>query len=1294
MNPLSFDVDSTPLETALARLHEGLGEVERADVGRFRSALAKLAPESDTREASVREAVATLFEAMCASASRVEARRARRLALEYDTRLPILEARSEIEQAIAAHKVVVVAGETGSGKSTQLPKFLLGAGYGVRGRIGMTQPRRIAARAIAARLAEETRTVVGDAVGFTTRFDDVVGAATRVKVMTDGILLNEIHSDRRLERYDALVIDEAHERSLNIDFLLGYLKGLLARRDDLKVVVTSATIDPERFAAYFDDAPIIRVGGRGYPVEVRYEGPGDDARSERDRDMPTEIAAAVSTLKREGSTRVLVFLPGEREISETREHLKGALSRDTEILPLYSRLPKRAQDRVYVPATGPRVILATNVAETSLTVPGIDAVVDTGTARISRYSPRGKVQRLPVEPISRAAATQRAGRCGREAPGIAVRLYDESDFEARPEFTDPEILRTNLATVILKSKSLGIGDLTRFPFLDPPPPRLVRDGYRLLEELDALTEDGRRLTAHGRLLARLPIDPQLGRMIIEARRENAVREVTIIAAALSVQDPREFPADAKEAAAEAYRHWADTRSDFLWFVNFWDDAIAGRGSWNQVKRLCRERFISFMRVREWVDIHRQLVIQLKREGFRESDAPASFKAIHKCLVAGLVSNVSRRVDGHDYQLARGTRFRLARTSALSGKRAPWLVVMQVVETHRNTARLAAKIDPAWVASVARRQLVTEYGEVTWDAAHGEARIAASRRLFQHVVQPGLSLRLSSVDAALAKGYLVREGILAGQLPRRRPEVDALRARLASLAVEEARLRRREIVPDEATLAETIGACLPDDVTDARALFALLDRNPGALALDPEALANPAAMRATPEDTPEVLEVLGHRLPLSYRFEPGEPADGITVEVPLHLIGALEPEPFDRLVPGHLPEKLEAMLRTLPKAQRKRLQPIGEKVTQLAESLPGRAGPLAEAVAAWLSGAIGESVSPAVFDTSALPPHLLMRFRVVDDEGRECGVGRDLAALQSALESAGRAAFTEAAHTQIEKATPEPVTRWVWNVIDEVVEIGRAAPKVRAYPAVTDLGDAVELEVYQDADEAARAHARGVLRLALIEMRRDLKYARRQLPYTDAISLAYVAFGDVSALKEDLVVAVVRDLMDQDARPVRTREDFELRLGAARREFLPALTAHAERVRDALTLGAEIRKSLADVSAPELVEEISAQLESLIGDGFLARFPLSDVAEFPRYLRATARRIERFGHDPAKDRRKAAQVAPFAEALARQRATGDVPPDKLSERAILVEEFRVSLFAQELGTRQKVSPDRLQAALST
>ena len=1274
-----------PPGTALEHLERSLAGVERGDARRFRARLAKLA-----REGAGREALDALAAEIAASAARVSGRAASAPRLSYDPALPIVEAIPEIERAISRHPVVVVAGETGSGKSTQLPKILLGAGYGVRGRIGMTQPRRIAARAIAARLAYETATEVGDLVGFTTRFDDTVADLTRVKVMTDGILLNEIHSDRQLDRYDALVIDEAHERSLNVDFLLGYLKQLVSRRDDLKVVVTSATIDPERFAAFYDDAPIIRVGGRGHPVEIRHAEAGRFDAGERG--TPEEIATAIRALAAEGSERVLVFLPGEREITETREHLKGALASETEILPLYSRLPRRAQDRVYAPARGPRVVLATNVAETSLTVPGINAVVDTGTARVSRYSPRSKVQRLPVEPISRAAATQRAGRCGREGPGTCIRLYDAADFESRPEYTDPEILRTNLATVILKSKALGIGDLAKFPFLDPPPPRLLKDGYRILDELGALSEDGRRLTAAGRRLSRLPIDPQLGRMLLEAAEHGALRELTIIAAALSVQDPREFPADAREAAAAAYREWADPRSDFLWFLNFWDQAIEPRASTNQLKKLCRDRYVSFPRVREWIDIHRQLTLALKAEGLRERSDRASYKTIHRCLIAGLVSNVARRSEGQEYRLARGATFRLARSSVLAGRRHPWLLVMQVVETRRNTARLAARIDPAWVATVARRLLVTEYGQISWDPERGEARIAASRRLFQHVVQPGLSLRLSGVDPSLAKRLTIREGILGAALPHTPAPVAALRERIHELEQAEARTRRRDLLPDPDTLAERLDARLPASVTDAKTLAAFLAREPAALDFAVTQLMRPGTELPDPAAYPDHLEVLGHRLALEYRFAPGEADDGITVQLPLHLLGAVGEASFERLVPGFLPEKLDAMLRTLPKSQRKRLQPIGDKVDSLIAALPTREGPLADVVAGWLTETIGETVEPGIFERSALAPHLSMRYRVVDEAGVAQGAGRDLAALQATLGEAGRSAFTRAAHEGLGTDESTPVKRWVWDEIPAVLEIGECAPRVRAYPAVTDRGEAVTLEVYQDEREAARNHADGVLRLALIAMRRELKYARRQMPYADAIGLAYVPFGDVATLTEDLRVSVLRALLGVDRSRIGSASEFSRRLEDARAAFVPELTARAERLREVLDRGAEVRRRLEGVRDRDFAEAVTTQLQGLIGAGFLRRFPLDAVDEFPRYLTALLRRIERYGNDPGKDRRKAAQIRPYEARLAQLRATGTTPPDKLSEVTVLIEEFRVSLFAQELGTREKVSAERLDDLL--
>ena len=1300
--------------------------------------------------------------------------------LSYDANLPIVSAKEEICSAIRANPVCVIAGETGSGKSTQIPKFLLELGFGRHGRIGMTQPRRIAARAIAARLAEETATELGRSIGVSTRFDDRVVAETAIKVMTDGILLNEIHSDRRLAGYEALIIDEAHERSLNIDFLLGYLKTLTAKRRDLRVVITSATIDPERFARFYDNAPVVRVGGRGFPVEVRFRGPDalkaraegklaigshpegtrqgpdgcptgvpglpgatspvtpsdggaspsggasptgrgsplvdrhglsagrtagergrDPARKRgrkrpapeardinRDRDLNAEIADAIRELAREGRDRVLVFLPGEREISELREHLKGALRNETEVLPLYSRLPRAAQDRVYSKARGARIVLATNVAETSLTVPGINAVVDTGTARISRYSPRSKVQRLPVEPVSRAAATQRSGRCGREGPGVAIRLYDQEEFERRPEFTDPEILRTNLATVILKLKSLGIGELDSFPFLDPPPRRLVKDGYRLLEELGALNPAG-RLTKTGRLLARLPIDPQLGRMLVQARDEQAVRELTVLCAALSVQDPREWPSDQQEAALEAYQPWRDARSDFLWFLNFWDREIEARASWGELKKTCLAHKISFLRVREWIDIHRQLTTQLKKEGFKFNEIPASYKTLHRCLLSGLLSNVARLNERKEYVSARGTVFRLARTSVLSGKRVPWLLVMQIVETRRTSARLAARIDPAWVLQAATHVLSTDLGEIFWDKVRGEAQVKASKRLYQHTVISDLTLKLADFDPATARQMLVREGLIQGQMPFRTKALKSFRAEFERLDYEEHKRRRRDLLADENRLTEALLAAIPEDVCDARALEEATKVTPDLLAEPTAALRVGAGIAAGAGGFPEAFSVLGHALPLTYCFEPGTEADGMTVQVPLHLLNALAPEYFERLVPGYLGEKLETYLRSLPKRQRKKLQPIATHVEALLRELPNQPGRLGDALATWVSARIGEPVTADLFVEDELPPHLRMRYALCGEDGKVLSISRDLDALKQSFESSGRGAFTRAAGGEQGLMDDSEVTRFIWDEIPESVQLGADAA-ILGWPAPTDLGEGVSLRMYQTAEEALAVFPAGLMRLAQIMLAKELKYARRKLPHADAIALGYMAFGDVATLKDALVDAVVTELMDVQRKPLRTRAAFEARVNETGAQLMPALTRYAERLAEACTLSAELRRALAQIEDKEFVAEINALQMYWLGPDCLARFPLLALNEFPRYLRAGITRVQRFAQDPGKDHKRAAQFARHFARFERWAAAPLRTPCEISDARMLMEEFRVSLFAQELGTRRKVSPERLTA----
>jgi ATP-dependent helicase HrpA len=1232
--------------------------------------------------------------------------------------LPVTERRDDIAAAIAANQVVIVAGETGSGKTTQLPKICLELGRGIRGTIGHTQPRRLAARTVSARIAEELGTPLGGAVGYTVRFTDQASDSTLVKLMTDGILLAEVQRDRRLLRYDTLIIDEAHERSLNIDFLLGYLRQLLPRRPDLKVIVTSATIEPERFARFFGDAPIVEVSGRTYPVEIRYRPlevtvPADDGEDPDDPDHevvrtelrdPTEaIVDAVAELEAEPPGDVLVFLSGEREIRDTAEALRAVTDPGhTEVLPLYARLPTAEQQKVFQPArSARRIVLATNVAETSLTVPGIRYVVDPGTARISRYSRRTKVQRLPIEPISQASAAQRAGRSGRTAPGVCIRLYSEEDFDARPRYTDPEILRTNLAAVILQMAALGFGDIEGFGFLDPPDARSIRDGVSLLQELGAFDRNG-ELTDVGRRLAQIPVDPRLGRMILQAHEEGCVRELLVLTAALSIPDPRERPADREDAARQKHARFTDEHSDFTTFLNLWNYLTEQRKerSGSSFRRMCRDEFLHYLRIREWQDLVGQLRGICRdlgiRDGSKEQDEPADTAAVHAALTAGLLSHIGmREADGRTYEGARNAKFVLAPGSALTRRPPRWVVVADLVETSRLFGRTAARIEPEAVERIAGHLVQRSYSEPHWDAKRGAVMA------FERVTLYGLPLvarrrvGYADVDPEVARDLFIRHALVEGDWQTKHHffgDNTALREELVEL---EERERRRDLLVGDEEIFAFYDARVPADVVSSRHFDGWWrkqrHRTPDLLTMTREDLLR----NETDSDQPDSWQAGDLALPLTYRFDPGSDDDGVTVHVPVDVLARLGGDEFAWQVPALREELLTALIKSLPKDLRRNFVPAPDTARALLSAITPGSGPLLDSVQRELRRRTGVLVPIDAFDLDKLPPHLRVTFAVETADGTVVSRGKSLDALQHQLAAPTRQAVAETVAGDLERTG---LRSWP-DDLDELPRVverpGAAGHLVRGYPALVPAGDAVHIRVFATKEEQDAAMAGGSRRLLLIAAPSVSKSVERGLDTRTRLILGSNPDGSLSALIDDCADAAVQMLVPA---PVWTKAEF----GAARQRLASSLAeATADVVRRAARVLAvlhEVELSVPQKPPPtqaDAIADIRAQLARLIPPGFVVATGAAHLADLTRYLTAIARRLERLPHGVGADRDRMERVAAVQNAydeLLRALSPARAAAPAVVDIARMIEELRVSLWAQQLGTPRPVSEQRIYRAM--
>jgi ATP-dependent helicase HrpA len=1227
---------------------------------------------------------------------RVARRRAAVPAIAYPPELPVSARREDLLAAIRDNQVVIVAGETGSGKTTQLPKLCLELGRGVRGMIAHTQPRRLAARTVAERIADELQVPLGGAVGYAVRFSDRSGEDTLVRLMTDGLLLAEIHRDPLLRRYDTVIIDEAHERSLNIDFLLGCLARILPRRPDLKLLITSATIDPDRFARHFGGAPVVEVSGRTYPVDVRYRPLEEDA------DQTEAIGDAVEELLRERRDDVLVFLSGEREIRDTADALEGRLGPRVEVLPLYARQSTAGQQRVFRPHGKPRVVLATNVAETSLTVPGIRSVVDPGTARISRYSARLKVQRLPIERISQASAEQRKGRSGRTSPGVCVRLYSEEDFAERPAYTDPEILRTSLASVILQMAAAGLGDIEAFPFLDPPDRRQVRDGIALLGELGALDDEG-ALTPLGRRLAQLPVDPRLGRMVLEADRLHCADEVIVIAAALSIQDPRERPADERAQADQQHARFADESSDFIAYLNLWGYLRERQRelSGSAFRRLCKSEHLHYLRVREWQDLAGQLRQAAKAAGVKINHEPAEPADVHVAVLSGLLSHIGvRDAATREYQGARGARFAIFPGSALARKRPEWVMAAELVETSRLWARDAARIEPEWIEPLAGHLVRRTYSEPRWDRR--QASVVATERvtLFGLPIVAGRTVQYGRIDPELARELFIRSALVEGDWDTRHRFFAANRERLDEVEELEHRARRRDILVDDEALFAFYDARIPADVVSG----AHFDRwwrearreDPERLDLTREDVVNAdAAATLDARERPEAWRQGDLVLALSYTFEPGSERDGVTVHVPLKVLPQLRDAGFEWLVPAFREELVTALLRSLPKELRRPLVPVPETAARILERVTPRSAPLLEALAAEVERLRGVRIPPEAWDLDRLPAHLRMTFRVEDEDGEVVAEGRDLARLRASARPRLQAELA-AATPQLERGG---LRAWEIGTLPASVELPGTGGAVRAYPALVDEGESVAVRVFDTPAAQATAMHAGTLRLLALTVPSPARHVGRRLGPSATLALAAAPHGGAAAVLEDATGAAIEFLMAQAGGPAWDEAGWTRLRDHVAGNLADTTTTVVRRLVGVLDAAREVQARLEGLTAAPLAparRDVERQLRRLVYPGMAASVGLERLEHVERYLRAAARRLERLPDAVAIDADRMRAIAELEQAYRDRVAAwpdGASLPEALEEVPWMLEELRVSHFAQALGVRGQVSAKRIRRALA-
>ena len=1247
---------------------------------------------------------------LSASALRRKARLDSLAAIEFPADLPVVQKREDLARAIADNQVVIVCGETGSGKTTQLPKICLTLGRGLLGVIGHTQPRRVAARTVATRIAFELKTELGGAVGYKVRFNDKVSPDTSIKLMTDGILLAEIHSDPLLKNYDTLIIDEAHERSLNIDFLLGYLKQLLPRRPDLKLIITSATLDADRFAKHFG-ALVVEVSGRSYPVETRYR-PLQVSEEGEAQDVPQAVSSALDELAAGGLRGdVLVFLPGEREIRDTAETLRKHHPKGIEVLPLFARLSADEQDKVFKTGAQRRVVLATNVAETSLTVPNIGYVIDCGLARVNRYSIRQKVEQLHIEKISRAAANQRAGRCGRVMSGVCVRLYDEADFLQRVEFTDPEIFRVSLATVILRMSALELGDIAEFPFIEPPTPRMIADGYQLLGELGAINE-ARQLTSLGHELAKLPLDPKIARLLLAGRQYHCLTEILIIASALSVQDPRERPLDRQEAADAAHKRFADERSDFLAYLKIWawfEQAVAEKKSNRLLGEECRRNFLSPLRLREWRELHQQLHAQVAEMGMRGNEQPATYEQIHKALLCGLLGNIGMKsVEGNEYLGARGIKFFIAPNSVLAKKGTKWVMAGELIETHRLYARCVARIDPEWLEETGAHLIKRHYYDPHWEKK--AAQVTAYERSTLHGLLLNAKKRVhyGPMNVAESREVFIRQALVGGEFETRAPFFAHNQKLIADIEALEHKARRPDVLVDEELIFAFYDSRIPGHLSghihngaafeawrkeaergDAKLLY-----------LKKDDLMRHEAAGITTDQFPPQLKIDNVSFALSYNFSPGKNDDGITLTVPLALINQVVAARCEWLIPGILAEKVVQLIKMLPQKLRRNLVPVPEFAAAFCREVQPSNTPLLQALARYIREQKQIDVPLDAFRLEQLPPHLLMNFRVADEHGRQLGMSRNFAQLHGELAPRAAPATIAGATTgeKDETVSEQRYTSWSFGAFTETREVKRAGQSVTLFNALVDEGDAVVLRAFDTRDAAQAAHRGGLRRLFMLLLKEQVKYLEKNLPDAQRLGMLFMApnspFGGTQQeLQQQILAMTFERCCLNDPLPANEAE-FTTRGKEAKNRLLLIAQELARLAGNVLSEYQAVQKNLPQLKAHNQAnQDVCAQLEWLLHKRFIADTPYERLQHVPRYLKAINLRIEKLRSNPARDAQCMTQMQPLTQAWQklRQAQQGNSDP-RVDEFAWLMQELRVSLFAQELKTPVIVSVKRLEKML--
>lgn len=1244
---------------------------------------------------------------IAADISRSEAQRMARLAalpkVNYPPQLPVSEKKDDIKAAIAAHQVVIIAGETGSGKTTQIPKICLELGRGVAGMIGHTQPRRLAARSVCDRIAQELQCQVGNEVGYKIRFGDHTSDNTFIKLMTDGILLAEIQQDRFLNQYDTLIIDEAHERSLNIDFLLGFLKQLLPKRPDLKLIITSATIDPQRFSKHFFNAPVIEVSGRTFPVETRYRPVTEQ--EDKDADQLQGIFDAVVELYREPPGDILIFLNGEREIRDTADALEKLKLPHTEVLPLYARLSAAEQNRIFQSHAGRRIVLATNVAETSLTVPGIRYVIDPGTARLSRYSYRSKVQQLPIEAISQASANQRKGRCGRVAAGICIRLYSEEDFIARPEFTDPEILRTNLASVIMQMLALGLGDIEAFPFLQKPDSRFVNDGIKLLEELGAIAisraKQGLQLTDLGKKLSRLPIDPRLARMVFFGAENGALSELLVLAAALSIQDPRERPLDKQQKADQCHARFDDPDSDFAAWLKLWQylQEQQEQLSNNQFRRLCRQEFLNYLRVREWQDLTGQLTQLMQEQGYQPNQQTAGYQAIHQAVLSGLLGQVGFKDSDADYLGPRQTRFYVFPGSHLFKRKPKWVAAAEWVETSKLYARTLAKIEPDWIEPLAQHLVTRSYSEPHWEKKRGAVIAYEQVSLYGLVIVPKRAVLYSKIDPAVCHTLFVREALVNQELGTNNSFLQHNQRLIDEVTALEEKSRRRDILVDEDTLAafylERVPQWANNRIDFAKWWKKKRSEDASFLNFTPDSLLSRDASDITADKFPESWRQGNLTLPLEYHFAPGEPDDGVSVIIPLALLNQIEDTGFDWLIPALRHELLVALIKSLPKQFRRNFVPAPNYADALMQTLQPDEGKLIDAVTARLKRISGVIIPEDAWDLTSLPLHLKMNFKVVDDKGKTLHQGRSLGLLKQGLQGEVQQSLSQVAEQGIEQ---EQLTQWSFGQLPREYVKLQAGYEIKAFPALVDERDSVAIKLLDNPQQALKTTRKGLRRLLLLNIPSPVKYLQDSLPNKSKLGLYFNPFGRVLELIDDCIAAGVDALIAQSELPQNEQDFIALRekVRAVLGDFVVSIAFKVEQI---LTLYHDIQKRLkgkVDLAHVQSQGDIKQQLNELIFKGFVSEHGAAKLDDILRYLQAMQKRLEKLPVDPQRDRLLMYDYQKAADAytnLLGKYAGSKILPEPVLAIYWMLQELKVSLHAQQLGTPYPVSVKRVLHAVN-